>query len=80
MVHVETLERNAQSRQAYRKETQARNDIAISLHSSLESLLQGDMTRLFKEVGAFDTLLVNSIRLCPGASRVDYYRNGSHRG
>lgn len=62
MVHVETLERNAQSKQAYRQDTQAQNDLARSLHTTLESLRQGDMARLFQEIGEFDVLLVRFIR------------------
>lgn len=60
MVHEETLERSAQLAQAHQKDAFAHTELVSSLHSSLESLLQGDMVRLFQDVGTFDTLLVSA--------------------
>lgn len=77
---METLERKAQSTQAHRQDTLAQNDLAVSLRSSLESLIQGDMARLFRDVGTFDALLVSFPRTYPDKLKIDYGRNGSLRG
>ncbi|ODM17347.1 hypothetical protein SI65_07022 [Aspergillus cristatus] len=54
-VHVETLARSEQLMQVHRQDSHAQIEIASSLRSSLESLLQGDMVRLSQEMGTFDT-------------------------
>lgn len=79
MVHVETQERHAQSTQAQRQDSLAQSDLAVSLRSSLELLLHGDMARLFQGVGTFDVLLVIFTKTCPDRPKIDHGRNGSLR-
>lgn len=47
--------------QAHRQNSLAQIEIASSLRSSFESLLQGDMVRLFQDMETFDISLVSSI-------------------
>lgn len=57
-VYQETLARREQLARNHQQDAQAQNELAISLHSSLESLLQGNMIKLFQDVETFDASLV----------------------
>lgn len=45
--------------QVHRQDSHAQVEIASSLRSSLESLVQGDLVRLSREMETFDTSLVS---------------------
>lgn len=60
MTHEETLGRSAQFAKAHQQDTLAQTQLVSSLHSSLESLLQGDLVSLFQNVGTFDASIVSA--------------------
>lgn len=55
--HDETLARNEELRDAHRQDTLVQHELSLSVQSSLESLLQGDMPRISQSIAGFDTLL-----------------------
>jgi hypothetical protein len=58
-VYDEALAREAQSVHAYEQNVEKQNELALSLQSRLESLVQGDVARLSQNVETFDASLVS---------------------
>lgn len=58
-VYDDSLTREAQSVHAHEKNVEKQNELALSLQSRLESLVQGDVARLFQNVETFDASLVS---------------------
>ncbi|KAF4229579.1 hypothetical protein CNMCM6805_001255 [Aspergillus fumigatiaffinis] len=57
-VYDEALAREAQSVHAHEQNVEKQNELALSLQSRLESLVQGDVTRLSQNVETFDASLL----------------------
>jgi DNA repair ATPase RecN len=54
----EVLSRNEQIALAQQKDALSHNELALSVRSTLQSLLQDDMARLSQDVKAFDAFIV----------------------
>ncbi|KAJ5105761.1 hypothetical protein NUU61_003108 [Penicillium alfredii] len=57
--HEEALARNKEALLAHEQSSLAQRDLASALHFSLESLVETDMARLYKNMESFDASLVN---------------------
>lgn len=60
MAHEETLRRSEQLAKTHQQDTLEQTQLESALHSSLESLLQGDLVRLFQDVRDFDVSIVSA--------------------
>jgi hypothetical protein len=58
-VYDESLTREAHSVHAHEQNVAKQNELALSLQSRLESLVQDDVARLFQNVETFDASLVS---------------------
>lgn len=58
-VHDETITRNEKLMETHKRDALAHQELSLSLHSSLESLLQRDVARFSEGMVGFDALLVS---------------------
>ena len=57
-MHEDTLTRDEEIAESRQRDARAHSELALSLQSSLDSLVQSDMGRLFQSVAGFDASLV----------------------
>lgn len=60
-VHDETLARNEQLMDTHQRNAVTHYELSTSLKSSLESLVQGDISRLSQSVSGFDSMLASGL-------------------
>lgn len=62
-IHEDTLTRDEKMAESRQRDARAHSELALSLQSSLDSLVQSDMGRISQSVAGFDASLVRDHRL-----------------